>query len=214
MRSQCVGDIGECSPDLHSLLSDTVDMAAERHWGEAGATSARAARSVYTAIYRHRLGCEVALHGSRLRLTRAYLVSGGDGAGTGYSGMRPTLDPADADHFTAAAPPVLSGARGCRPAALDSFRSAARRRHWTPGPRSVLVLSVFLGGPVGGARFPPHEPALVCRSHAATLSRKGSRQRLACHRHGHSCSGRLTSGFARATGTVRTVHGRDVCQDA
>ena len=52
----------------------------------------------------------MALQGSRLRLARAYLVSGGDGAGTGRSGMRPTFDPADADHFAAAASPVPSGA--------------------------------------------------------------------------------------------------------
>ena len=42
----CVGAFGECSSDLHSLLSDTVRSAAERHWREAGATSARAAESV------------------------------------------------------------------------------------------------------------------------------------------------------------------------
>ena len=61
VRGDCVGAFGECSRDLHSLLHDTVRSAAERHWREAGATSARAAVSVYTAIYRRRWGCETAL---------------------------------------------------------------------------------------------------------------------------------------------------------
>ena len=68
MRGDCVGAFGECSRDLHSLLHDTVHSAAERHWREAGATSARAAVSVYTAIYRRRWGCETALQGARLRV--------------------------------------------------------------------------------------------------------------------------------------------------
>ena len=69
MRGDCVGALsfGECSRDLHSLLHDTVHSAAERHWREAEATSARAAVSVYTAIYRRRWGCETALQGARLR---------------------------------------------------------------------------------------------------------------------------------------------------
>ena len=78
VRGDCVGAFGECSRDLHSLLHDTVRSAAERHWREAGATSARAAESVYTAIYRRRWGCETALQGARLRLSRAYLAAGGD----------------------------------------------------------------------------------------------------------------------------------------
>ena len=52
----------------------------------------------------------MALQGSRLRLARAYLVSGGDGDGDGHTYTRPTFDLADADHFAAAASPVLSGA--------------------------------------------------------------------------------------------------------
>ena len=40
VRGDCVGAFGECSRDLHSLLHDTVRSAAERHWREAGATSA------------------------------------------------------------------------------------------------------------------------------------------------------------------------------
>ena len=93
---------------LHSLLRDTVHSAAERHWREAGATSARAAVSVYTAIYRRRWGCETALQGARLRLSRAYLAAGGD-ARHARGVARPTFDPGDADHFAAAASPVLRG---------------------------------------------------------------------------------------------------------
>ena len=108
MRGDCVGAFGECSRDLHSLLHDTVHSAAERHWREAGATSARAAVSVYTAIYRRRWGCETALQGARLRLSRAYLAAGGD-ARHARGVARPTFDPGDADHFAAAASPVLRG---------------------------------------------------------------------------------------------------------
>ena len=50
-RGDCVGAFGECSRDLHSLLHDTVRSAAERHWREAGATSARAATPVYCTPY-------------------------------------------------------------------------------------------------------------------------------------------------------------------
>ena len=108
VRGDCVGAFGECSRDLHSLLHDTVHSAAERHWREAGATSARAAVSVYTAIYRRRWGCETALQGARLRLSRAYLAAGGD-ARHARGAARPTFDPGDADHFAAAASPVLRG---------------------------------------------------------------------------------------------------------
>ena len=108
VRGDCVGAFGECSRDLHSLLHDTVRSAAERHWREAGATSARAAESVYTAIYRRRWGCETALQGARLRLSRAYLAAGGD-ARHARGAARTTFDPGDADHFAAAASPVLRG---------------------------------------------------------------------------------------------------------
>ena len=108
VRGDCVGAFGECSRDLHLLLHDTVHSAAERHWREAGATSARAAVSVYTAIYRRRWGCETALQGARLRLSRAYLAAGGD-ARHARGAARPTFDPGDADHFAAAASPVLRG---------------------------------------------------------------------------------------------------------
>ena len=62
----------------------------------AGATSARAAQSVHTAIYLRRWGCETALQGARMKLTRAYLVGGGDDGGAPRGGPRPTFDPGDA----------------------------------------------------------------------------------------------------------------------
>lgn len=109
VRGDCVGAFGECSRDLHSLLHDTVRSAAERHWREAGAASARAATSrVYTAIYRRRWGCETVLQGARLRLARAYLAAGGDARGA-RGATRPTFDPGDADHFAAAASLMLRG---------------------------------------------------------------------------------------------------------
>ena len=63
---------------------------------------------VYTAIYRRRWGCETALQGARLRLSRAYLAAGGD-ARHARGAARTTFDPGDADHFAAAASPVLRG---------------------------------------------------------------------------------------------------------
>ena len=109
MRGDCVGAFAECSADVHSLLSDTVSSAAEQCWREAGATSARAAQSVYTAIYRRRWGCEAALQGARMKLSRGYLVSGVNDGGAPRGGGRPTFDPRDPDHFAAAASPVLRG---------------------------------------------------------------------------------------------------------
>ena len=61
-----------------------------------------------TAIYRRRWGCETALQGARLRLSRAYLAAGGD-ARHARGAARTTFDPGDADHFAAAASPVLRG---------------------------------------------------------------------------------------------------------
>ena len=61
-----------------------------------------------TAIYRRRWGCETALQGARLRLSRACLAAGGD-ARHARGVARPTFDPGDADHFAAAASPVLRG---------------------------------------------------------------------------------------------------------
>ena len=117
---RCVGAFGECSHDLHSLLHDTVHSAADRHarrsircvrglprgslsiypsiylsicWREAGATSARAAASVYTAIYRRRWGrgarprCRVRGCGSRARTSQLVATPG-----------------------VRAAPPILAGA--------------------------------------------------------------------------------------------------------
>ena len=109
VRGDCVGAFAECSADVHSLLRDTVSSAAEQCWREAGATSARAAQSVYTAIYRRRWGCEAALQGARMKLSRGYLVGGVNDGGAPRGGGRPTFDPRDPDHFAAAASPVLRG---------------------------------------------------------------------------------------------------------
>ena len=52
------------------------------------------------------LGADHALV-ARLRLARAYLAAGGDARGA-RGATRPTFDPGDADHFAAAASPVLA----------------------------------------------------------------------------------------------------------
>ena len=76
--------------------------------------SGGARNSPLTAIYRRRWGCETALQGARLRLSRAYLAAGGD-ARHARGVARPTFDPGDADHFAAAASPVLRGTAVCLP---------------------------------------------------------------------------------------------------
>jgi hypothetical protein len=52
-------------------------------------TSARAATSFYTAIYR-RWGCETAQRDARLRLARAYLAAGGDARAPAEPPVRPS----------------------------------------------------------------------------------------------------------------------------
>ena len=59
-------------------------------------------------------GCATGrVEGARLRLARAYLAAGGDARGA-RGATRPTFDPGDADHFAAAASPVLRGLPGAR----------------------------------------------------------------------------------------------------
>ena len=75
---------------------------------DAGATSATAAQSVYMSVYRRRWGAEFALQGARMRIARAYLVTGQaepaprDPRGGGF-------DPGDAAAFAAASAPSLPG---------------------------------------------------------------------------------------------------------
>ena len=105
---------------------NTVRSAAERHWREAGATSARAATSVYTPPYLSTVSQvgvrDCATVGARLRLARAYLAAGGatPGAPAAARGAtRPTFDPGDVDHFSRPPP------RRCSAACL--LGSVARR---------------------------------------------------------------------------------------
>ena len=113
---ECIQVIGpapelrEMSRRVHAIHLNGIDSEIPVHaW--VCLTSARAATSFYTAIYsiyRRRWGCETALQGARLRLARAYLAAGGDARGA-RGATRPTFDPGDADHFAAAASPVLRG---------------------------------------------------------------------------------------------------------
>ena len=61
---------------MRLLLRETAEAAAARFWRDAGATSATAAQSVYMSVYRRRWGAEFALQGARMRIARAYLVTG------------------------------------------------------------------------------------------------------------------------------------------
>ena len=69
---------------------------ADRHWREAGATSAGAAVSVYTPPSTVAGGGARprSLQGARLRLSRAYLAVGGD-AGRARGAAHPTFDPGE-----------------------------------------------------------------------------------------------------------------------
>ena len=113
MRGDCVGAFAEFSGDLHALLEETASAACDRHWRTAGARSASAARSVFTTIYRRRWGCEAALQGARMRLSRGYLVGGRGAADTaaagGDGGLGSGWSPGDHAAFAAAAAPVLGG---------------------------------------------------------------------------------------------------------
>ena len=60
----------------HALLNATAAAAASRYWREAGAADALAAKGVFTASYRRRWSCAVALSGGRLRVARMTLVTG------------------------------------------------------------------------------------------------------------------------------------------
>ena len=70
--------------------------------------SATAAQSVYMSVYRRRWGAKFALQGARMRIARAYLVTGQaepaprDPRGGGF-------DPGDAAAFAAASAPSLPG---------------------------------------------------------------------------------------------------------
>jgi hypothetical protein len=115
VRGDCVGAFGECSRDLHSLLHDTVRSAAERHWREAGATSARAATSFYTAIYRRRWGCETARLryrmrdcGSRVRTLRLVATPGAP--------AEPPARPSTQGMLTISRPPPRRCSAACLPA--------------------------------------------------------------------------------------------------
>ena len=76
VRRFVIGAFREVSKDVHMLANATADAAKLTHWREAGATSAKAARSTYVAHYRRRWGCTAAVGGARLRIARASLVLG------------------------------------------------------------------------------------------------------------------------------------------
>ena len=111
VRGLVIGAFAETSADVRLLLRETAEAAAARFWRDAGATSATAAQSVYMSVYRRRWGAEFALQGARMRIARAYLVTGQaepaprDPRGGGF-------DPGDAAAFAAASAPSLPGGGG------------------------------------------------------------------------------------------------------
>ena len=56
-----VGAFSETSATIRALLSMVVAAAADCHWQEVGATSPRAARSVFMCVTRRRWGCQFAM---------------------------------------------------------------------------------------------------------------------------------------------------------
>ena len=69
-----VGAFSETSATIRALLSMVVAAAADCHWQEVGATSARAARSVFMCVTRRRWGCQFAMLNARLRCDHARLA--------------------------------------------------------------------------------------------------------------------------------------------
>ena len=59
---------------IRALLSMVVAAAADCHWQEVGATSPRAARSVFMCVTRRRWGCQFAMLNARLRCDHARLA--------------------------------------------------------------------------------------------------------------------------------------------
>ena len=110
-RGLVFGAFAEASADVHTLLRLVAEAASLRHWREAGARSALGSRSTFTCAYRRQWGCEVALQGARLRISRSFLVDGAGAAPHGgaddapreFGGFDPR-SPADIDR--AQAPPL------------------------------------------------------------------------------------------------------------
>jgi len=67
------GQFGGASKAVHTLLKETANAAAFKHWRQAGAKSPQAAVSGYgyVATYRRRWGCIARMASARLKLARA-----------------------------------------------------------------------------------------------------------------------------------------------
>ena len=125
VRGLVIGAFAETSADVRLLLRETAEAAAARFWRDAGATSATAAQSVYMSVYRRRWGAEFALQGARMRIARAYLV-------TGQAEPTPR-DPRGAVGST----PAMR--RPSRPPLRHPFRASRRARAGSPRAAAELL---------------------------------------------------------------------------
>ena len=74
VRGLVCGNYGECSPDVHELLSITADGLAERRWRLMGARSMTEARAFFIARLRRSLSVVIGREMARHRLRRIPLI--------------------------------------------------------------------------------------------------------------------------------------------
>ena len=85
------GQFGGVSKAVHTLLKETANAAAFKHWRQAGAKSPQAAVSGYVSTYRRRWGGIARMAAARLKLARAQWAGRGapDPSAPGRVGLRP-----------------------------------------------------------------------------------------------------------------------------
>jgi len=107
------------SKAVHTLLKETANAAAFKHWRQAGAKSPQAAVSGYVATYRRLWGCVACMASARLKLARARWAGRGAPDPSARHGAS-DFDPASHADFGAATHPGVgarwhaSSSRNCR----------------------------------------------------------------------------------------------------
>jgi len=102
------GQFGGVSKGVHTLLRETANAAAFKHWRQAGAKSPQAAVSGYMATYRRRWGCIARMASARLKPARAKWAGRGAPDPSTRQGTS-DFDPASHADFGAATYPGMGG---------------------------------------------------------------------------------------------------------
>jgi len=113
-----LGQFGGVSKAVHTLLKETANAAAFKHWRQAGAKSPQAAVSGYVATYRPRWGCIARMASARLKLARARWAGRGAPDPSARQGAL-DFDPASHADFGAATHPGVGGGTHRRRAIAD-----------------------------------------------------------------------------------------------